>query len=223
MYQRRLALIVPMILAACGGTALEPVEGAAGSSGSSGSSGSESGGSGHGAPDASNGTPYLLPYDGNPSAVASTAVRLGDVMRRLDSSQAREAFAFIDSCFSGAGGRSVLPPGARPLVRVRQESSSGALALFAASQGNEISGPAPSGSRGLFTSVLTEALGTGAADGDGDGQISLQELEDWVKPRVTRTARSSGRDQTPVMTLGAGLGSPNAVSVGWGYPSGPSR
>ena len=119
----------------------------------------------------------------------------------------------------------MLPPGARPLVRVQDPKAPGGLAskapgklaLFAASQGDEISGPAPGENQGLFTKVLTEALGTGAADADGDGQISLQELSDWVKPRVAREARRDSRDQNPVLTVGSALGDLKTVSVGWGY------
>ncbi|MBI4701463.1 MAG: caspase family protein [Deltaproteobacteria bacterium] len=175
--------------------------------------------SGHGAPDAASGTPYLLPYDGNPAAVTDTALPLGEVMSRLSRARAKEVLAFVDSCFSGAGGRSVLPPGARPLVRVKDEAPAAQLALFTASGGTEISGPAPGENVGLFTKLVTEGLGTGAADGDGNGEISLQELADWVTPRVARAARQASREQNPRLVLGHGMGSAANVSVAWGYPT----
>lgn len=174
--------------------------------------------SGHGAPDASKGTPYILPYDANPQQIQSSGIPLERVVQMLTSSKAKEVLVFVDSCFSGAGGRSVLPAGARPLVRVREASPSAQVAVLAAARGAEISGPAPGENAGLFSKHLTAALRTGAADADGDGQISLRELADYVTPRVTRDARKDGREQTPSLTVGPALGVPRLLPVGWGYP-----
>src|SRR5580704_924703 len=82
--------------------------------------------SGHGAPDTSTGTsatPYIVPYDGDPSFLDATAIPVQEVLTKLSQSSAREVLAFLDSCFSGAGGRSVLPSGERPLVRVKVEQA----------------------------------------------------------------------------------------------------
>lgn len=173
--------------------------------------------SGHGAPDAAHGTPYLFPYDGNPQAVRSTGIPLKDVLSRLAQSRAKETLAFVDACFSGSGGRSVIAPGIRPLVRVKEEPAPSAVAVFAASAGDEVSGPARGQAAGLFSRTLVDGLGTGAADADGDGQITLQELASWVKPRVAREALKDGRAQNPVLTVGGGIGAPEALSVAWGY------
>jgi hypothetical protein len=171
--------------------------------------------SGHGAPDAASQTPYLLPYDGDPRYVRETAMRLGDVLERLSQSKAKETFAFVDSCFSGVGGRSVLPPGARPLVAISDPKPSGAVALFSASAGNQISGPTQARDRGAFSRYLVEGLGTGAADADGDGQITLGELSAWVSPRVQREAKLDNREQTPTLTVGRGV-DPAAAPLAWG-------
>jgi len=125
----------------------------------------------------------------------------------------------VDSCFSGAGGRSVLPPGARPLVRVQEAKPAAQVALLTASAGDEISGPAPGERVGLFTKYLTEGLGRGAADLDGDGQVSLQELLDYVKPRVARDAKKDSREQTPQLVKGSGFADARHVSVAWGFPT----
>jgi hypothetical protein len=47
-------------------------------------------------------------------------------------------------------------------------------------------------------------LGNGKADSDGDGQISVGELYQWLKPRVVQTARLVNRDQTPRLIVGEG-------------------
>jgi len=72
--------------------------------------------SGHGAPNAKTGDAYLVPYDGDPSFIAETGYslkRMYDVLGRLP---AKEVIVALDSCFTGAGGRSVIAKGSRPLV-----------------------------------------------------------------------------------------------------------
>lgn len=171
--------------------------------------------SGHGAPDASTRASYLVPADGDPSYLKQTSLSMSDIMAQLGSSRAREVLALADSCFSGAGGRSVLPPGARPLVRVAELRPSAQVAFFSASSSSQIAGAAAGGGHGLFTSILLQALGTGQADTDGDGQISLQELSEWVTPRVHREAMRESREQTPTLVLGRGVGA-KTFMVEWG-------
>lgn len=173
--------------------------------------------SGHGSPEPASGTPYLLPYDANPKDLAGSALRLSTVLEALEKSKAKEVLVFVDSCFSGAGGRSVLAPGTRPLVRVRDEAPGARVALFAASAADETSGPAPKEARGAFTKYLTEGLGTGQADVNGDGQVTMQELAAWVSPRVTRAAKEDGRTQTPHLKVGTSMSSADHVVVSWGY------
>jgi hypothetical protein len=175
--------------------------------------------SGHGAPDASSGSAYLVPFDGDPKFLAETAVPVSDVVAKLSTSAAKDAFVVLDSCFSGAGGRSVLPPGARPLVRVREATVPSAVALFSAASGSEISGPASDGKSGLFSAYLIDGMGKGLADTNGDGQISVRELSDWVSPRVSRDALKDGRTQTPRLVVGGGLGGASDLLVAWGLPA----
>jgi hypothetical protein len=170
---------------------------------------------GHGAPDAATGASYLLPYDGDPRALESTALPLPRVLRSLSETQARDVLVVLDSCFSGARGRSVLPEGVRPLVHVREVGPTARVAVFAAARGAEISGPAPDGSGGLFSSLLAQGLGRGEADHDGDGTITLQELSEWVTGRVSRQARKDGREQTPNLVLGNGV-TPGAFAIASG-------
>lgn len=64
-----------------------------------------------------------------------------------------------------------------------------------------------------------QGLGQGQADGNGDGQVSLQELSDWVTPRVKRDALKDGRQQTPHLAIGGSLGGANGFLVAWGLPA----
>jgi hypothetical protein len=160
--------------------------------------------SGHGAPDAVSGSAYVLPYDGDPAALDHTAVPMSQLTERLSKTKASESVAFVDACFSGAGGRSVLPKGARPLVRVQAPSVARGVALLSSAGASEISGATPDGSNGLFSKYLLEALGRAGGDVDGDYQISLEELRSFVEPRVSREARLQNRVQTPTLSLPAG-------------------
>lgn len=160
--------------------------------------------SGHGAPDALNGSAYVLPYDGDPSALDQTGMPLSKLTERLSKTKASESIAFVDACFSGAGGRSVLPKGARPLVRVQAPAVARGVALLSSAGSTEISSATPDGANGLFSKYLLEALGGAGGDLDGDYQISLEELRSFVEPRVAREARLQNRVQTPTLTTPTG-------------------
>lgn len=169
--------------------------------------------SGHGAPDPI-GASFLVPYDGDPKYLATTALAMNDVMAGLSATKAREVVALVDSCFSGSGGRSVLPPGARPLMRVKESAPQAHLALLTSAGADEIAGPAQGGANGVFSKHLIDGLGRGMADLDGDGQITIEELFTYVRPRVTREAKLDHRDQTPTLVVGKGVVAKD-VAVAW--------
>lgn len=169
--------------------------------------------SGHGTPDADSGEPRLVPFEADPERLAAMSLPLVDVEARLASITAREAVLIVDACFSGQGARSIAPKGARPLVRVERPTRVIRLAAAAASQSASAT---PDGSGGLFTRYLLTALGEAKADGDGDGQITLAELDRWLTPRVSAAAQARGRTQTPSLT--SPRGDAEEIVLGWGYP-----
>lgn len=172
--------------------------------------------SGHGSPDVKDGSALIVPYETSAQAIDDTAIPLAHVYEELAASKAKEVVAFVDACFSGAGGRSVLPAGTRPLLRVKDAPPAAQLAVFSAADGAETSGPAAGGEQGAFTKYLVQGLGTGQADVDGDGQITMAELAAWVGPRVTKEAHDQSRDQHPKLALGSGLGSASDLAIVWG-------
>ncbi|MBI3551725.1 MAG: caspase family protein [Elusimicrobia bacterium] len=74
--------------------------------------------SGHGAPDPSDGSAYLVPWDGDASFLKTSAYPVSRLYEKLGALKAKEVVVMLDSCFSGAGGRSVIAKGARPLVNI---------------------------------------------------------------------------------------------------------
>ena len=68
----------------------------------------------------------------------------------------------------------------------------------------------------MFSSYVARALGSAEADLNGDGQISLKEMLDWVKPRVSRDAQHDHREQNPSLVLGNGVSNADEFIVAWG-------
>jgi len=155
--------------------------------------------SGHGAPNAKTGEAYLVPFDGDPAFVETTGYPLKRLYESLDKLPAREVVVLLDSCFSGAGGRSVIAKGARPLVLSAENSlmARGKTVVLSAGSGDQISSTYDQKGHGLLTYFFLKGL-QGEADTNKDGAIDLHELFDYVKPQVERVARRDfNNEQTP--------------------------
>lgn len=150
--------------------------------------------SGHGSPDPSNGTAYLLPWDGDASFLQTSAYPVPRLYDELSKLKAKEIVVALDSCFSGAGGRSVIAKNARPLVNVRETQVPAHVSVLTAASGGQIAGGLDDQGHGLFTYYLLKGLKGGAAR---DGHVSLADLHDFVSRGVERAARRQNREQTP--------------------------
>jgi len=159
--------------------------------------------SGHGAPNPNTGDAYLVPYDGDPSFIEQTGYSLKRLYQNLNKLPAKEIIVVLDSCFSGAGGRSVLAKGARPLVMNmdKQVFHSDRIAILSAAAGNQISSTYDEKGHGLFTYFFLKGI-KGAADTDKNGKIDMEELYWYVKPNVERIARKAyNNEQTPQLIV----------------------
>ncbi|PIR16759.1 MAG: hypothetical protein COV48_09395 [Elusimicrobia bacterium CG11_big_fil_rev_8_21_14_0_20_64_6] len=153
--------------------------------------------SGHGAPDVKTGQAYLVPWDGDPNFLESTAYPVAKLYKKLGALPAKQVLVAMDSCFSGAGGRSVLASGARPLVgRIEIGIVPPTVTVLAASGSNEISGSLDEKGHGAFTYFLLEGLNA--------GKTTPKALNDYLTPRVQDEARRLNRDQTPQLQGGGG-------------------
>lgn len=108
----------------------------------------------------------------------------------------------LDACFSGAGGRSVLAKGARPLVAKVDDGvpASSRLTVLAAASGDEITGTLAEQGHDLFTYHLLKGL-------FADPRPSAKALHAYLRPRVQDDARRQNREQTPTLA-GASLDAP---------------
>lgn len=156
--------------------------------------------SGHGAPDVKNGNSYLVPWDGDPNFLETTAYSVSRLYAKLDKLPAQEVLVAMDACFSGAKGRSVLPKGARPLVsKIAQVIPGGSkVVALSASDSNEITGTYDEQGHGLFTYYLLKGL-----NGAAGGSVTVNGLYQYLKPKVQDEAGRSNREQTPQLVPAA--------------------
>ncbi len=146
--------------------------------------------SGHGAPDPKTGQAFLLPWDGDPVFLQSTAYPVKKLYGELAALKARRTIVALDACFSGAGGRSVLAPGTKPLVtRIEEMRPEGEVTLFTASAGDEITGSLEEQGHGMFTYYFLKALDR--------GKRQAKDIYDYLKPKVQDEARRQNREQSP--------------------------
>jgi len=164
---------------------------------------------GHGTPNPKTGEAYLVPWDGHPD-YPDGLYPLKALYESLNALPVQHVIVMLDSCFSGASGRSVLAKGARPMVLSVENPlpASGKVIVLAAATGNQISSDYDKVGHGLFTYALLTGL-HGEADQDKDGLVTLRELYPYVRKQVSETAvEELNREQTPVIlpgeeTLGA--------------------
>lgn len=155
--------------------------------------------SGHGAPNPKTGDAYLVPYDGDPSFIDQTGYSLKRLYESLGKLQAKEIIVALDSCFSGAGGRSVIAKGARPLVMNLEQDIklSKNMIVMSASSGDQISSTYDEKGHGLFTYFMLKGIKNEDVTRQ-DGSIKMDDLFGYLKPQVERIARKLyNNEQTP--------------------------
>lgn len=146
--------------------------------------------SGHGAPEPKTGDAYIVPFDGDPNYLPDTGYPLKTLYDNLGKLQVAEVTVVLDACFSGAGGRSVLAKGARPLVMMAEGAViSQNMAVLSAAQGTQISTSSPEKGHGVFTYYFLKAL--------KDGKKDIAEIYEYIKPLVEDEAKQLNVQQSP--------------------------
>lgn len=157
--------------------------------------------SGHGAPNVKTGDAYLVPYDGDPTFIAETGYSMARLYESLGKLKAREITVILDSCFSGAGGRSVLAKGAKPLVvMINTPNIQKNISVMSASSGDQVSSAYEEKGHGLFTYYLLKGIKYEDVVKQ-DGSIKMDDLFGYIKPQVERIARKQfNNEQTPQLS-----------------------
>lgn len=161
---------------------------------------------GHGAPDPNSNQAFLVPYDGDPAFLETTAYPLKRLYQVLGDLPAKQVMLVMDSCFSGAGGRSVIAKGARPMLITVEDPLLAAqnMVVWSAAAGNQISTAFPEKRHGLFTYYFLKGL-QGEADANKDGAVDVAELYAYLKPQVETAARRMHSEQSPQLLPGTDL------------------
>lgn len=139
---------------------------------------------------------YFAMPDTEVDHLEATAIPSEFVNRQMTRSRSRRILLLLDCCYSGAFARGVMSRGGDQVDLMERFDGRGRIVLTASSameysfEGDTLAGE---GRPSVFTSAVVDGLGTGAADRNGDGYISVDELYDYAYDRVRAVTPS----QTP--------------------------
>jgi uncharacterized caspase-like protein len=165
---------------------------------------------GHGAPEVDAGgieadglSKYLIPRDGDPESLYTTALPMDEIQRIFARVQAERIVMLLDTCYSGtAGGRSFARASTRATgindQFLERLTRSRGRVIITASGPNEVALELTELGHGIFTHFVLEGL-RGKADRNGDGLVTVSELYEFVEGQVDATARRAGGRQRPLM------------------------
>ncbi len=152
--------------------------------------------SGHGAKDET-GNFYLVPVDGEPADLLSTAVSGSQFKDALAALPGR-VLVLLDACHAGSAGgdrRKAVYIMTDDLVRDLVTDDYGVI-VMCSSMGREYSLESDEHQQGFFTMALIEAL-TGKSDFNGDGLVYITEIDAYLSDRVKTLTQGQ---QHPVTT-----------------------
>ena len=141
---------------------------------------------GHGLKD-DEGRLYLAMTNTRREALMFTAISAAQLNDAMDACPSRRKVLILDCCYSGAfpaGRTAKADEGVQTLERFQGKGRAVLTASDAtqyAFEGDDLTG---AGTSSVFTRYLVEAIRSGAADLDEDGDIALDELYSYVRDRV---------------------------------------
>ena len=166
---------------------------------------------GHGAPGGDLGGPYLVPTDAEAGRIALSAYPLPLLYDNLARLPAESVTLVLEACFSGMSQAGSLVARASPiLIAAKGPAPPPNITVISAAAADQIASWEPDSSHGLFTEYFLKAV-SGEADkppyGNGDGKITLQKLDLYLKDTLSYWARRYyGRDQTAEIAGGSKKG-----------------
>jgi len=155
---------------------------------------------GHGIPDPSDKSAYLLPVDGDGRYVA-TGYKLDNLYERLGKMPAKSITVLLDACFSGAGREGKMLASERGVaLKSKSGVPQGNMVVFSAAQGDETALPNEEEGHGMFTFYVLKKLQ------ETEGNVTLQDLSQYVIREVGRRSAVTNKPQTPSVTPSATVG-----------------
>ncbi len=129
--------------------------------------------------------------------VKPTAVAASVLHENMAESRSKRQVLVFDCCFSGAiaHGLTVKDDGK---VNLQAELGGKGRAILTSSTSTQYSFEQQDAALSVYTRYLVEGLETGAADRDGDGKISVDELHEYVQGKVQEAAPAMTPEFYPV-------------------------
>jgi hypothetical protein len=139
---------------------------------------------------------YLLPADSCRNILADTAISLKWIKETVNKSLARKKFIIIDACHSGSElGRSNSIAMSKSFHDEMFSEAEGCAILSSCKIG-QLSYEYPEKSHGVFSYYLLEGL-KGSADNDGDGIITVPDVNKYVWEQMREWSITTGHEQHP--------------------------
>lgn len=152
---------------------------------------------GHAAPEEA--SVYWVTHDTEVDDLYTTGLADGEIHDLLGRVRARQMLVLLDCCHAAA--TSLQRNRTRAVLAAEQVFAAyrgeGRL-MLASSDGSQKSVELGEEGHGAFTWYLEKGF-RGEADKDGDGVVSVEELWDYLRNKVSEAARRVGNEQTPVL------------------------
>lgn len=142
--------------------------------------------SGHGFVDENNGALHLASYSTKRESLKSTAIPAEFIHGLMGASRSKQQVVILDCCYSGAFAQGMLAKGGE--VNLMSQLGGQGRAVLTSSSMTEYSFEQKGADLSVYTRYLVEGIQTGAADRDGDGWISIDELHGYTSSKVHETA-----------------------------------
>lgn len=156
---------------------------------------------GHGAPAGKKATAYLVPSDADSDSVQLTGYPLKQLYDNLQKIPAKSITVILEACFSGQSQTGYLLSKASAIsVTPKLPDVPTEITVISAGAADQVASWEEDESQSLFTKYFLKAM-SGEGDkepyGNGDGTVSLKELQKYLDGDMTYYARRHyGRDQT---------------------------
>ncbi len=152
--------------------------------------------SGHGVTD-NRGDFYLASKIASKKELPPTAVSSIYVHKQMNDSRSQRQVVILDCCHSGAFSKGMTAKDGGT-VNVLPKLGGEGRAILTASDSTKYAFEQEGFELSLYTHFLVEGLEKGAADQDGDGEISVDELYEYVKEKVKKTNDAMSPEFYPV-------------------------